>query len=137
MTDSASPTPIVEMSGISITFGGVEALDAVDFRLFPGEVHALMGENGAGKSTLMKVLTGAYSLDAGEIELDGQRVQFAHPLEAQRAGGSPVYQEANLCPNLSVAENISIGREPRWHGCIRWPSVRRRATEALARVNLS
>src|SRR3954466_11235354 len=111
MTDSASPTPIVEMSGISITFPGVKALDAVDFRLFPGEVHALMGENGAGKSTLMKVLTGAYELDAGAIVLKGEPVRFASPLEAQRGGVSTVYPEVNLCPNLSVAENISIGRE--------------------------
>ena len=128
--------PVLEMRGIDKAFGGVMALDGVDFRLLPGEVHALMGENGAGKSTLMKVLTGAYSLDAGEIELEGRRVQFAHPLDAQRAGVSTVYQEVNLCPNLSVAENISIGREPRRLGCIRWRAVRRRAAEALARVGL-
>src|SRR5262245_11479641 len=128
--------PILELRRIDKAFGGVTALDAVDFRLFPGEVHALMGENGAGKSTLMKVLTGAYSLDRGEIELAGRQVRFAHPLEAQRAGVSTVYQEVNLCPNLSVAENISIGREPRRLGLVRWRAVRRRAAEALARVGL-
>jgi simple sugar transport system ATP-binding protein len=124
------------MRGIDKLFGDTRALDAVDFRLFPGEVHALMGENGAGKSTLMKVLTGVHFADAGDIELHGNRVEFAHPLEAQRAGVSTVYQEVNLCPNLSVAENISIGREPRRLGVIRWRAVRRRASEALARVGV-
>ena len=124
------------MRGIDKLFGDTRALDAVDFRLFPGEVHALMGENGAGKSTLMKVLTGVHFADAGEIELHGKRVEFTHPLEAQRAGVSTVYQEVNLCPNLSVAENISIGREPRRLGHIQWRAVRRRATEALARVGV-
>ena len=124
------------MTGIEKAFGGVKALDKVDFRLFPGEVHSLMGENGAGKSTLIKVLTGAYSGDAGVIELRGERVSFASPLDAQRGGVSAVYQEVNLCANLSVAENISIGREPRRLGAVRWRAVRRRAKEALARVNV-
>jgi simple sugar transport system ATP-binding protein len=84
----------------------------------------------------MKVLTGVHFADAGDIELHGNRVEFAHPLEAQRAGVSTVYQEVNLCPNLSVAENISIGREPRRLGVIRWRAVRRRASEALARVGV-
>ena len=124
------------MRAIDKWFGDTKALDAVDFRLLPGEVHALMGENGAGKSTLMKVLTGVYFPDAGEISLHGKRVEFAHPLEAQRAGVSTVYQEVNLCPNLSVAENISIGREPRRFGHIQWRAVRRRASEALERVGV-
>src|ERR1051325_3198758 len=94
-----SPTPVVEMRDISITFPGVKALDGVDFRLLPGEVHALMGENGAGKSTLIKVLTGVYDIDAGEIELEGRRVAFSSPLAAQQAGISTVYQEVNLCAN--------------------------------------
>ena len=124
------------MRAIDKSFGDTKALDSVDFRLLPGEVHALMGENGAGKSTLMKVLTGVYFPDAGEISLHGKRVEFAHPLEAQRAGVSTVYQEVNLCPNLSVAENISIGREPRRFGHIQWRAVRRRASEALERVGV-
>jgi monosaccharide-transporting ATPase len=124
------------MTGIEKAFAGVKALDKVDFRLFPGEVHSLMGENGAGKSTLIKVLTGAYSHDAGAIELRGERESFASPLDAQRGGISAVYQEVNLCPNLSVAENISIGREPRRLGAVRWRAVRKRAKEALARVNV-
>ncbi len=129
-------TPVLQMRAIDKRFGDTQALDAVDFRLLPGEVHALMGENGAGKSTLMKVLTGVYFPDAGEIELHGKRVEFAHPLEAQRAGVSTVYQEVNLCPNLSVAENISIGREPRRFGHIQWREVRRRASAALERVGV-
>ena len=99
---------------------GVQALDEVDFRLFPGEVHALLGENGAGKSTLIKVLTGVLRDRRGTIELKGERVLFGSPLEAQHAGVSTVYQEVNLCPNLSVAENIFIGREPRRLGRIQW-----------------
>ena len=137
MTVTMTPTnPILEMTGITKTFTGVKALDGVDFRLLPAEVHALLGENGAGKSTLMKILTGAYESDAGRIVLNGRPVRFASPLEAQHGGVSAVYQEVNLCPNLSVAENISIGREPRRFGCIEWRAVRRRAVEALARVNV-
>ncbi|GAA3135459.1 sugar ABC transporter ATP-binding protein [Planomonospora alba] len=132
----AAPAPILRMSGISKQFPGVQALDGVDFRLLPGEVHALMGENGAGKSTLIKVLTGVHDIDAGRIELDGAPVAFASPLQAQQAGISTVYQEVNLCPNLSVAENIFIGREPRRLGRIRWKQMRRRAAELLARLDL-
>src|SRR3954471_7025886 len=102
----AEPRPVLEMAGIVKEFPGVRALSDVNFRLFPGEVHALMGENGAGKSTLIKVLTGVYGLDQGEIHLAGQGVRFASPLQAQHGGVSTVYQEVNLCANLSVAENI-------------------------------
>ncbi|WP_030454911.1 sugar ABC transporter ATP-binding protein [Herbidospora cretacea] len=128
---------ILRMTGIGKEFPGVRALDGVDFRLLPGEVHALMGENGAGKSTLIKVLTGVYSIDSGEIELAGDRVAFTGPLEAQKAGISTVYQEVNLCPNLSVAENVFIGREPRKFGRIRWREMRRRAAELLTRLDLA
>ncbi|WP_329082340.1 sugar ABC transporter ATP-binding protein [Streptosporangium sp. NBC_01469] len=132
----AHPGPILRMSGIGKQFPGVKALDAVDFRLLPGEVHALMGENGAGKSTLIKVLTGVYDIDEGEIELEGRQVAFSSPPAAQQAGISTVYQEVNLCPNLSVAENIFIGREPRSLGRIRWKETRRRAAELLGRLDL-
>lgn len=132
----AHPGPILRMSGIGKQFPGVKALDAVDFRLLPGEVHALMGENGAGKSTLIKVLTGVYDIDEGEIELEGRQVAFSSPPVAQQAGISTVYQEVNLCPNLSVAENIFIGREPRSLGRIRWKETRRRAAELLGRLDL-
>jgi simple sugar transport system ATP-binding protein len=124
------------MTGISKEFPGVRALIDVDFRLFPGEVHALMGENGAGKSTLIKVLTGVYDIDQGGIVLDGEPVNFRGPLQAQQAGISTLYQEINLCPNLSVAENIYIGREPRRFGRIRWAEIRRRAGELLKRLQI-
>jgi galactofuranose transport system ATP-binding protein len=130
------PEAILTMTGISKEFPGVKALTDVDFRLLPGEVHALMGENGAGKSTLIKVLTGVYDIDQGGIVLDGEPVSFTGPLQAQHAGISTVYQEINLCPNLSVAENIFIGREPRVFGHIRWSTVEKRARELLRRLQL-
>jgi simple sugar transport system ATP-binding protein len=128
--------PILRMTGIRKSFPGVVALDGVDFVLRPGEVHALMGENGAGKSTLIKVLTGVYGIDAGDIQLDGTPVRFGGPLQAQHAGISTVYQEVNLCANLSVAENIFIGREPRRFGKIRWAEMRRRSAVLLAGLDL-
>ncbi|MFB7950180.1 sugar ABC transporter ATP-binding protein [Kitasatospora phosalacinea] len=128
--------PVLEVRGIRKEFPGVVALDGVDFRLFPGEVHALMGENGAGKSTLIKVLTGVHPSDGGEVVLAGERVRIAGPLQAQQAGISTVYQEVNLCPNLSVAENIFIGREPRRFGLIDWPAMRRRAAELVRELEL-
>jgi monosaccharide-transporting ATPase len=132
----SGPHPIVTMTGVSKQFPGVKALSDVDFRLFPGEVHALLGENGAGKSTLIKVLTGVYDIDQGDIVLDGAPVRFTSPLQAQQGGVSTVYQEINLCPNLSVAENIFIGREPRRFGRIHWSEVRRRSRQLLARLQL-
>ncbi|MEU4407869.1 sugar ABC transporter ATP-binding protein [Streptosporangium sp. NPDC023963] len=131
-----APAPIVRMSGIGKRFPGVKALDDVGFRLLPGEVHALMGENGAGKSTLIKVLTGVYGVDEGEIELAGEPVAFSSPSAAQQAGISTVYQEVNLCGNLSIAENIFVGREPRRFGRIRWKEMRRRAKELMGRLDL-
>ncbi|MDW3848539.1 sugar ABC transporter ATP-binding protein [Micromonospora sp. BRA006-A] len=128
--------PVLTMTGISKTFPGVRALHDVDFRLFPGEVHALMGENGAGKSTLIKVLTGVYGTDAGVVTLDGDQVSFSGPMQAAAAGVSTVYQEVNLCTNLSVAENVFIGREPRRFGAVRWGEMRRRARDLLARLDL-
>lgn len=135
--------PVLEMDGISKGFPGVQALDDVAFRLFPGEVHALMGENGAGKSTLIKVLTGVYEADAGTVAIaghgtvvDGRGTAVHGPLHAQRLGISTVYQEVNLCPNLSVAENVFIGRQPRRFGRIDWAAINRRAAELLARLDL-
>ncbi len=133
----AARAPVVEMHDISISFPGVKALDGVDFRLLPGEVHALMGENGAGKSTLIKALTGVYALDSGSIRVRGHEQVFAGPGAAQRAGIATVYQEVNLCPNLTVAENILLGREPRRWGRIDRRAVRGRAAERLARLNLT
>ncbi|MFP3986345.1 sugar ABC transporter ATP-binding protein [Streptomyces sp. E11-3] len=132
----APAAPVLEATGIVKDFLGVRALNAVDFRLFPGEVHALMGENGAGKSTLIKVLTGVHTAEAGEICLQGAPVRFTGPLQAQAHGVSTVYQEVNLCPNLSVAENVLLGREPRRFGTIHWKELRRRARELLASLDL-
>jgi galactofuranose transport system ATP-binding protein len=128
--------PVVQMDAIEIGFPGVKALDKVSFRLFQGEVHALMGENGAGKSTLIKALTGVYHIDAGEITVLGRKQRFANPGESQAAGISTVYQEVNLCANLSVEENILLGREPRKRGSIDWRGVRSRAREVLAQLRL-
>ncbi|RJK98358.1 sugar ABC transporter ATP-binding protein [Vallicoccus soli] len=124
------------MRGITIGFPGVKALQDVDFRLFPGEVHALMGENGAGKSTLIKALTGVYAVDAGEVRVGGRAVRFAGPGAAQDAGVSTVYQEVNLCPNLTVAENIMLGREPRRFGAVDGRAMRARARTLLERMGL-
>lgn len=131
--------PLLQMSGIHKRFPGVHALNEVDFRMFAGEVHALMGENGAGKSTLIKVLTGVYAIDEGTVEWQGKPLHLKSPQEAQQAGISTVYQEINLCPNLSVAENIFIGREPRKFGKISWKKMNREAEALLAerlQVNL-
>jgi len=124
------------MRGITIEFPGVRALDGVDLTLRPGEVHALMGENGAGKSTMIKALTGVYQIDAGEIRVDDEPHQFHSTAQAQGAGISTVYQEVNLCANLSVAENVMLGHEVRFGPFINWPATRRKAQEYLARLNL-
>ena len=111
---------VLEMRGIYKTFPGVKALQNVDFTLKKGEIHALMGENGAGKSTLIKVLTGVEEFETGQISIDGREGTIINhsPQEAQSNGISTVYQEVNLCPNLSVAENLFIGREPKKGGLI-------------------
>jgi monosaccharide-transporting ATPase len=139
-TSAEAPTPAVEpivrMDDISISFPGVKALDRVSFRMFPGEVHSLMGENGAGKSTLIKALTGVYAIDSGTMTLGGRPLVIGGPAQAQAAGISTVYQEVNLLPNLSVAENIMLGREPRRAGAIDWRAMRRRSAELLGRLSL-
>jgi len=136
MSTDVATRPVVEMTGIGIAFPGVQALDGVDFRLHAGEVHALLGENGAGKSTLIKALTGVYAIDEGRILIDGQDHAFARPAEAQRAGISTVYQEVNLCTNLTVAENILLGREPRRFGRIDGRAMRLRSKDLLDRLQL-
>lgn len=128
---------LLTMHGISKYFPGVKALQNVDFSLRAGEVHALMGENGAGKSTLIKVLTGVYPKNAGEIFMEGKSISPSTPLEAQKANISTVYQEVNLCPNLTVAENIFIGREPVKNGHIDWKTINMRAEALLKKLNLN
>jgi monosaccharide-transporting ATPase len=128
--------PILEMKGISKRFPGVQALSSVDFRLFPGEVHSVMGQNGAGKSTLIKVLTGVHPADDGSILLEGREISPSSPLDAQKLGISTVYQEVNLCPNLSVAENIFVGRDGSSSFAIRWKEMYRRAEALLADLHI-
>lgn len=112
-TENDQRQPALAAQGVSKLFGGVRALDSVDFAVHPGSIHALVGENGAGKSTLIKVLTGVYRPDGGEVRLAGETVSFTKPSDAQDAGISTVYQEVNLIPKLSIARNIYLGREPR------------------------
>jgi simple sugar transport system ATP-binding protein len=130
MNSSAPASPVLELRGISKAFTGVS------LNLFPGEVHTLMGQNGAGKSTLIKVLTGVYAPDHGQILLAGQAIQPQSTLDAQNHGISTVYQEVNLCPNLSVAENIFIGRYPRKFGRIDWAGMAKQAAELLERMQI-
>jgi monosaccharide-transporting ATPase len=118
---------LLKAEKISKTFPGVKALINVDFCLRKGEIHSLMGENGAGKSTLIKVLTGVYEKDEGQIYLLDRLINPGSAEEAQRVGISTVYQEVNLCENLSVAENIFIGREPKKNGIIDWKEMYRKA----------
>ena len=127
---------LLEMRQIDKIFPGVRALSKVDFTLRAGEIHSLMGENGAGKSTLVKVLTGVYPRDGGTIRLNGQEIAPKTPKEAQESGISTVYQEVNLCSNLSVAENIYIGREPKKHGFIDWKTMNQQAAALLARLHI-
>ncbi len=109
---------ILRMRGIAKSFLGVRVLSGVDLDVAAGEVHAVVGENGAGKSTLMKVLAGVHAPDEGTVEIDGAQVSFAHPVEAQRAGVAIIYQEFNLLPERSVAENVFLGREPVRRGLV-------------------
>src|SRR5918993_1956542 len=131
-------TPLPQMRDIRKSFPGVRALDGVDFTVRRGEIHALMGENGAGKSTLIKVLTGVYPRDGGDALLDGVGIDPRSPLDAQKLGISTVYQEVNLVPTLSVAENLFLGRLPTVAGlAVRWRAVRKRSEAALARLDLN
>ena len=130
---------VLTMRGITMTFPGVKALDHVDFTLRKGEIHALMGENGAGKSTLIKCLTGVNDFEAGEIRVDGYDgpIKNRSTLDAQKHGISTVYQEINLCPNLTVAENLFIGREPMTHfGTIDRREIVRRSRKLMEQMDL-
>jgi galactofuranose transport system ATP-binding protein len=127
---------VLRLQGIDKSFGRVKALDRAGLALRAGEVHALMGENGAGKSTLIKVLTGVHAPDAGTIVLDGQPITPRSPREAEQAGISTVYQEVNLIPTLSIADNLLLGRQPTRFGWIRKRVLRQRAEQAVARLGL-
>lgn len=129
--------PILALSQIDKAFPGVKALDQACLNVYPGRVMALMGENGAGKSTLMKVLTGIYSKDAGTIEYQGQPASFKGPRDSQQAGISIIHQELNLIPQLTIAENIFLGREKTSaFGRILWQEMYAEADQLLARLNV-
>lgn len=129
---------VLAMKDISKTFPGVKALSHVDFTLRKGEIHALMGENGAGKSTLIKVLTGVHEFESGSIRIDGSNEAIVNrsPQDAQSRGISTVYQEVNLCPNLTVAENLFIGHEPRKLGMIDWRTMNKKSAELLESLKI-
>jgi galactofuranose transport system ATP-binding protein len=127
---------LLQMRNISKHYPGVVALSNANFDLKEGEIHALVGENGAGKSTLIKVLTGAESLESGEIFLSGNMIEAKSPHHAQSLGISTVYQEVNLCPHLSVAENIFIGRHVIKNGKIDWKEINTRSERSLAQLNI-
>ncbi|MER5394218.1 sugar ABC transporter ATP-binding protein [Saccharopolyspora sp. NPDC002686] len=126
----------LELIGVSKIYPGVRALDAVDFDLRPGEVHVLLGENGAGKSTLIKMIAGAHRPDTGEIRVDGKQVRFHGPEDAERLGIATIHQEMALVPQLTVAENIYLGRPPRRFGVIDRRAMRRQARELIERMGL-
>lgn len=126
--------PILEARNITKRFPGVVALNDVSIQFLPGEVHAVVGENGAGKSTLMKILAGAYIPDEGELFFQGSAISFNHPREAQEAGISIIYQEFNLLPERTVAQNIFLGREPSRYGVIDQRQLMRQTQEVLQRI---
>ena len=125
--------PVLQMKGISKQFPGVQALKDVDFSVLPGEVHCLVGENGAGKSTLIKIMTGAQPKDAGTILINGTQVEMNSPQDGKNLGIRAIYQELDLLPTLSVAENIFVEDIPRTSmGLVNWSEMNRRAAELLA-----
>ncbi|WP_230533064.1 galactofuranose ABC transporter, ATP-binding protein YtfR [Microvirga roseola] len=136
MDDPRGQSQLLEIKGLTKRFPGVLALDHVDFTLRAGEIHGLLGENGAGKSTLIKVLTGVFRRDAGTMVLDGQEISPGDPADALSLGIGTVYQEVNLLPNLSVAENLFIGRQPHRFGLVRTGEMRRRSAEILSGYGL-
>ena len=135
-TTAEADMPLLRMTGISKSFPGVHALQDVSLEIYPGECLALMGENGAGKSTLMKVLSGVYAPDAGTVEIQGTQVTLTNPHQAQQLGISIIYQEFNLFPNMSVEENVFIGREPSRGGVVDRRTLRQNTRELLDRLGV-
>lgn len=127
----------LELVGVSKSFPGVRALDSVDFDLHPGEVHVLLGENGAGKSTLIKMMSGVHRPSAGQIRIGGKQVRLAEPEHAERLGVATIHQETALVPELTVAENIYLGRPPRRFGMVDRRGLRSRAGELVERTGLA
>ncbi|CAM2139144.1 galactofuranose ABC transporter putative ATP binding subunit [Pararobbsia alpina] len=137
MADITQAPPLLQMQDINKSFGGVAALRNASLSVVAGEVHALIGQNGAGKSTMIKILTGAYRRDSGLIAFGGHEVDFTSPQAARDGGISTIYQEINLVPLRSIAENIFLGREPRRFGLIDWRSVHEQANALLTSFGLS
>ena len=126
------PTPLLEMTGITKSFGGVQALKGVDFALQAGEIHGLVGENGAGKSTMMKIIAGVHSGYGGRMTIEGREVNFRSARDALAAGIGMVHQELSIVPDLSVAENVFLGKQPTGaFGQVRWSTMAREAGEQL------
>src|SRR5262249_45091528 len=133
----AHPTILLQANNLSKGFPGVVALDDVSFELERGEVHGLVGENGAGKSTMLKILSGIYIQDEGEIIWDGERVSFKVPPDAVKLGIEVIPQELSLAPGLSAAENIMLGTFPTSAGRVKWREVNRRAREIAQTIELN
>ncbi|HEY9592848.1 MAG TPA: ATP-binding cassette domain-containing protein, partial [Spirochaetia bacterium] len=134
---SESIEPLLRVSGLSKSFGGVQALKNVDLKVFPGEVHGLVGANGAGKSTLIKILSGAIAKDAGEIYLEGRRLAIHGPQDAHRLGLSFIHQELSLVPKFSIIENLTLGLRKRTHlGLIDWKATQKSAAAVVERMGL-
>jgi rhamnose transport system ATP-binding protein len=130
-------SPIVELLKISKSFGSTPVLNEVDLSLYPSEVHALLGENGAGKSTLVKILCGVHPPDSGSMRIHGREIEFKSPAQARQAGIAVIYQEPTLFPDLSVAENIYMGRQPRYRGgFIDYPAMNRGVTGIMAQLGV-
>ncbi|CAN5292322.1 hypothetical protein BH20ACT22_BH20ACT22_00560 [soil metagenome] len=133
-TDDADP--VVQLRGVSKRFPGVVAVKGVNLDVYPGEVHVIAGENGAGKSTLMKLMSQVERPNEGEVKIAGQPVKFHGPAHAQSLGVAMVYQEFALAPDLSVAENLSLGREPGHRGIIARGEENASAEDLLQRIHL-
>src|SRR5258707_15764553 len=131
--------PVLEVRGVSRSFGGVQALVDIDFEILPGEVPALVGENGAGKPTLIKLLSGVHQPEVGEIWLRGKPVKLTSPAKALRLGIAAVHQEFSYCPDLSVLENLYLGRDlPQTRlGLVNWDAANQHAEEVLSRIGIS
>lgn len=130
--------PLVEMRNISKAFSGNRVLENVDFEVLPGEIHALMGENGAGKSTLIKILTGIYERDAGTVHVKGKEVHFSNPKEAEKAGIAVIHQELNIIPQLTVSENMFLGKElTNGFGVLKTKEMKEKTTEYMNRLGIS
>ena len=132
--DLIAMAPLLQMRDIRKSFLGVEVLHGVSLDCEAGEIHAVVGENGAGKSTLMKVLAGVYPPDGGEVALEGEPVHFSHPVQAQAAGVAIIFQEFNLLPDRTVAENVYVGREPVRRGVVDRRAMEQRTAELLEEV---